>query len=102
MEDNVFVRDDTDLFSPPLFDVSIKSTTVTDYFPVTSISDHSSPLIFEIKSSEAQYIELSKTALKLKCRIIKGANDLLSSSEIVVPVNAIGKLFNYSLSDYIG
>ena len=91
MEDNVFVREDTDLFSPPMFDVSIKSTTVTDYFPVTSLSDHSSPLIFQVKASESQYIELSKTALKLKCRIIKAPNEPLGSSEVVVPVNAIGK-----------
>ena len=82
-----YTRDETDVFTGVPFDLSIKKTSVVEYFPLTSISDVNSPLVFEIKSTDSHYIELDKTALKLKCRILTAGGNSVEAAKVVVPVN---------------
>ena len=82
-----YTRDETDVFTGVPFDLSVKPTNIVEYFPLTSISDVNAPLVFEIKSTDSHYIELDKTVLKLKCKILTAAGTPVEAAKVVVPVN---------------
>lgn len=68
-----YVRSETDLFSEHGYDISVQSSTTTKYHPTSTISQ-TAPLEFFIQGNDTHYIDLSKTKIKLRCKVV-GAND---------------------------
>ena len=65
------VRSETLLFHPPVYDVSVESTCVQEYFPQSSLSDPTSPITFVVNGSDNTYINPRETKLYLRCKVVK-------------------------------
>ena len=85
MENTAFVRSEVNLFQEPPYDLTLQSTSNSEHFPITTISESSSPLDFFIQSNDIQYIDLSNTKLYIKARISNGDGTAISTA--VAPVN---------------
>ncbi len=88
-----YVRSETDMFREYGYDVSVQSATRAIYHPLSTISQNS-PLEFFIQGNDTQYIDLSKTKIKLRCKVV-GANgkDIAAQTDptilLYAPVNYI-------------
>lgn len=83
------VREELDLFGKDPYDVSVMSTTVSKFFPSTAPSDAAVPIIFNIPSTDTHYVDLSQTALYLRCKILKTNFSAVADTEVVAPVNQL-------------
>ena len=79
------VRSDINLYEEPSFDVTYSSSAQSEYFPLTTINDASTPVDFFIQSNDVQFIDLSETKLYLRVKITN--EDGSSTETVVAPVN---------------
>ena len=80
---------ETDLFSVPLTQTSIESTTVVEYNPISSISD-TSPLEYLITGNGMDYIDPSSIQLYVRVQIVRGAAGLdIDNTHHIAPVNLL-------------
>ena len=91
-EINSFVRSETDLFTEPGYDLSILSTTTTEYFPFSTLTA-TSPITFFIQGNDQQYIDFSKTKLKITCKIVDTSGAALAAET--------GKTIEYAPVNYL-
>jgi hypothetical protein len=63
------VRSETDLFTEPGYDISLSHSDMTEYHPISSVSDKSAPISFFVQGNDTQYIDLSDTAIYIRCSI---------------------------------
>ena len=73
-----FVRSETDLFTEPGYDLSILSSCVNEYHPATTLSP-TAPINFYIQGNDQQYIDFSKTKLKLTCKLTEPDGTILAA-----------------------
>ena len=75
------------IFSPPVTNAGIDSINWIDYRPVNQLSEHSS-IEFTVPGSGASYIDLRRSRLYVKAKIVKGDGSAINSAEDSVgPVN---------------
>ena len=95
------LKSELDLFSVPDTDISIESSLITAYEPVTTLSPKSGEVSFHIPGNPDEYIDLAHTFLYLRASIVKGNGDKIEENKDVVgPINlALHTLFkNVELS----
>jgi len=63
------VRSETAIFSEPVYDISIQSSNIVEHYPLSSVSDVSSPITFLIQGNDTQYIDPNHIQLYIKCKI---------------------------------
>jgi hypothetical protein len=89
------VRSETQLFEEPAYDVTLVSSTASEYHPITSLSDSKAPIEFFVQSNDTQFIDLSETKLYLKAKIVTSDLKNLKEDVIVTFVNnALHSLFS--------
>ena len=67
------------LFQAPPVDIGVDSIQYVEYRPTSQISD-ASPIDFNIPGNTTAYIDLKRSTLKVKMRIVKNDGTLLSGS----------------------
>ena len=85
-----------DLFSVPPLNTSMEKGGQVIYRPVSSLTD-SGPIEFQVNGSTDEYIDLGRTALYIKMKVILKNGDNLKNDSKVGPVN----LFLHSLFSQI-
>ncbi len=64
-----FVREETNFFQDIGYDVTIQSSSISEYHPLNSVADRTAPLSFFIQGNDIQYIDFSETKLYLRCKL---------------------------------
>lgn len=62
----VFVRSESDIFSKPIYDITLKNTHVAEYYPQHTITNETSPITFFIPGNDIQYIDVNDIALYIR------------------------------------
>jgi len=97
-----FVNDDScecvtsslDLFSVPPTQTAVEVGNYVDYHPITNVTD-GSPIEFDIPASGTDYIDLSKSMLYVKAKVVQQNGHNLPPNTPVAPVNLwLHSLFN--------
>nr|DAC81375.1 TPA_asm: hexon [Orchesella springtail adintovirus] len=66
---NDFVRSESNLFHEPGYDITINSSSTNAYHPTSTLSD-TAPITFFIQGNDTQHIDMSKTKLKVRFKIV--------------------------------
>lgn len=89
------MKTELDLFSLPLTQTSIESSSFLYYKPISSLSDEGdSPLEFLIPGSTDHYIDLAHTMLHLKVQILPIEKDASENAKVAPVNNFIHSLFH--------
>ena len=73
---------------------SIESASWVEYKPITSLNDDA-PIEFVVPGQSDEYLDLARTMLFLKMRIVGGKGEKIASKDLISPVNNfIHSLFN--------
>jgi hypothetical protein len=70
----IYVRNETDLFTENPIDVSLMSSGMVEYHPLSSLNDRSGPITFNIKGNDVHYIDCSEMALYLRVKFVDNTN----------------------------
>ena len=89
MAQHHFLCSELDIFKNEGYDMSILSTQNCDVYPTSPLSEASVPLTFIVNSTDAHYIDLSKTRLYIRAKIVKSNGDALEAANIAAPVNNV-------------
>lgn len=81
-------KTELDIFSLPPTQTSIESSIWIEYKPVTSLTDDA-PIEFVIPGHGDEYLDLARTMLHLKIKIVDGKGQKISEDALVAPVNNI-------------
>ncbi len=83
------------LFSKPCNDIAYQKMQYVDYKPVTLLSGEG-PVTFTIPGTGSQYINLKKSYLQLKLKIVNGdGSDITEENTKVAPINfVLHSIFN--------
>ena len=76
------------LFSPPPIESAIEKKQWVEYRPLSQLAQ-SAPIEFLIPAAGAQYVDLRRSLLHIKFRIVKKSGDELELTDMVAPVNFI-------------
>ena len=79
-------QEDLSLFVPPPVDTSAISREWIEYRPVNQITD-TSVLDFNIPAQSSAYVDLRRSVLNIKAKIVKADNSNPAEDEILAPVN---------------
>ena len=81
-------KSEIDLFSVPPTQLSLEKGRWVDYRPLSSVENNDSPITFMVSGTD-EYLDLSKTILVVKGKIVEGNGDALSGQPQaeVAPVN---------------
>ena len=79
-------KEELDLFTVHPTQTSIDSGIYTEYNPISSIAD-SIPIVFNIKSSGVEYLDLTNSIFYVKAKITKEGSGPLTGDDKVGPVN---------------
>ena len=82
-----FIRSEIALFDEPPTDVTIKNSYFSEYFPVNSVSDRSTPIQFYIQGTNQLYIDLREVRIYLRAKMVKADGTDLAATDLVAPVN---------------
>ena len=94
MMDRCTFPDEVNLFQKPCTNIAYQKIQYVDYKPSSSLSSGGS-LSFTIPSTGSQYINLKKTYLYLKVRVVNGDGSILQLGTAVAPINlTLHSLFN--------
>ncbi|MET0103903.1 MAG: hypothetical protein ABW072_02035 [Sedimenticola sp.] len=74
------------LFDPLDTDTSLHSTEWIEYRPINQISD-TSALEFNIPAQSSAYVDLKRSVLNIKMRLVKADGTLVDSTQVLAPVN---------------
>ena len=75
------------LFSLPTVDTCIERVQITEYRPLSQLSDIG-PIEFHIPSTDKTYKALHESSLRLKVRIVKLDGTLLGDDDVVAFINS--------------
>jgi hypothetical protein len=95
MNENIFsqsvvgVPKELDIFEPAVVQTAIEKIFYVDYRPTNQISSQDAPIFFSIGSESRHYIDLSKTLLYAKVRLLKEDGSDLEKNQLVCPINSI-------------
>ena len=78
-------KSELELFTVPPTNISMESGGMIEYLPVASIGD--GPIEFHIKGSEQEYIDIGRTVLYIKAKIVKKDKSALEADAKIGPVN---------------
>ena len=93
---NVSINQQLLLFAPTTFNSGVIQTKWIDCNPLNALTDDGDVLL-SISGSGSSYIDLSRTMLYVKAKIVKANGDSIEASDKVAPVN----LFLHSLFSQI-
>ena len=97
-----FVRPESDIFSEPGYDVTIQSTTGSEYHPQNSISDRTAPITFIIQGNDSQYVDLNESRCYFRCKLTKeNGTNLPAVADVAVLTYAPINNFMHSLIDKV-
>jgi hypothetical protein len=82
----IYIRPETSLFEESPIDISLISSGMVEYHPLSNVSDRSGPISFNIKGNDIHYLDCSQMALYLRAKIEETSGNL----------NAAGKLRAYA------
>lgn len=88
-----FVRSETDVFTELGYDVSVNSSQMVEYHPTSAITP-TAPIEFFVPANDAQYLDLSRTRLKLRLKVT-------SASKADLAVQNDKLVLNYAPANYI-
>ncbi|XP_072171504.1 uncharacterized protein [Diadema setosum] len=74
-----------DLFTVPPTQLTVEDGYAVDYHPIANID--SGPIEFFVSGSGSEYIDLAKTYLQVKAKIVKSNGTDLAATDKVAPVN---------------
>ena len=80
-----------DLFTVPPTQLAVEDGYMVDYHPISNID--SGPIEFFVSGSGSEYLDLAKTFLRVKAKVVKADGSNLAAADKVAPVN----LFMHSL-----
>ena len=88
-------KSEIDLFSVPPTQLSLKKGRWIDYRPLSSVTNNDSPITFMISGTD-EYLDLSKTILSVKGKVVNGNSQNLSggSQAQVAPCKQFLTYFN--------
>ena len=89
---NLNITSELLLFNPPIVESGVESTQYIEYLPANQLSEEG-PIEISIPSSGAMYIDLSRSRLHVKAKIVQKNGSDLTANDIVSPAN----LFLHSL-----
>jgi hypothetical protein len=95
MNENIFsesfvgVPKELDIFEPAVVQTAIEKVFYVDYRPTNQISTQDAPIFFSIGSESRHYIDLSKTLLYAKVRLLKEDGEDVPKDTLVCPINSI-------------
>lgn len=75
-----------DLFNHPAKDVALIKRDWVDYAPNNAISEDA-PIEFNIEANSLRYVDLSKTLLHIKAKVVRGDGTDINAEDSVVPIN---------------
>lgn len=75
-----------DLFNHPTKDVALVKRDWVDYAPNNAITEDA-PIEFNIEANSLRYVDLSKTLLNIKAKVVKGDGSDITVTDNVAPVN---------------
>ena len=78
-------KPELDLFTVPPVNTTMESGTLVEHIPRSKPED--GPLEFEVKSNEKEYIDLARTFLYIKAKIVKNSGANLEATTKAGPVN---------------
>ena len=84
--ESVRSTEQSDLFSIAPTQTSNESTSNVDYLPISSLNDGPS-IDFEINGSGGEYLDLSRSYLHIKAKVIRTDGTDLPNDNNVAPVN---------------
>jgi len=88
------VTSSLDLFSVLPTQTAVEVGNYVDYHPITNVTN-GSPIEFDIPASGTDYIDLSKSMLYLKAKVVQQNGHNLPPNTLVPPVNLwLHSLFN--------
>jgi len=79
------LRNETDIFSEPGYDISLASSEIVAYHPLTSTSNQNNPITFFIQGNDTQYLDFSESSLYLRCKIV--CSDPKHTAKDMAPTN---------------
>ena len=71
----IYVRSETDIFKEPGIDVSLQSSGMVEYHPVSNLSDNNGPITFNIKGNDVHYLDCSQMLLYVRGSIVQSSGD---------------------------
>ena len=74
-----------DLFTVPPTQLTVEDGYAVDYHPIANID--SGPIEFFVSGSGTEYIDLAKTYLQVKAKVVKADGTPLTATDKVAPVN---------------
>ena len=80
-----YVRSETNLFQDIPYEISRVNSVTVVHHPVTSISDQSGPVEFQISHNDSQYVNLRSIRLLVKVKITKADGSALAATDVVSP-----------------
>jgi hypothetical protein len=75
-----------DLFNRPTKDVALVKRDWVDYAPNNAITEDA-PIEFNIEANSLRYVDLSKTLLNVKAKVVKGDGTDIANTDNVAPIN---------------
>ena len=92
MDENIY-PEQLALFETPSRDLTVQRTQYVEYRPISQLN--SGPLQFHIPATANQYLDLSRSRLRLKVLLQKGDGTAIGDSNLVAPANfALHSLFS--------
>lgn len=88
-----FVRSETDVFTELGYDVSVNSSQMVEYHPTSAITP-TAPIEFHVPANDVQYLDLSRTRIKLRLKVTSAAKADLAAQ-------ADKNILNYAPANYI-
>ena len=74
------------IFDPPLVSSGVESVQYVSYLPTGQLSDDG-PIEFVVPNTSPMYMDLSRTTLCVKAKVVKNDGSDLAQADIVTPTN---------------
>jgi hypothetical protein len=88
-------HDSLELFKLPPTDVGVIQSHIEDVYPEHSPKGQNTPLDFFIRPSSTHYIDLHKSQLYLRCKVVTSAGASVATTSKTIPANfPFGSLFS--------
>lgn len=86
--DCVCSKSELELFSTPPVNTSMEGGSYQAHYPISSITE-TSPLEFHVAASPDEYIDLGRTKLYLKFKVVAATGDAIKEDDKIVPINLL-------------
>lgn len=81
-----YISSATDLFTEPGYDITVNSTSTVQYHPTATLTN-TSPIQFFIQGNDTQYLDMTKTKLKLRFKVVTSTGAALAAVTAAATLN---------------